>query len=73
MLQYFCSVSKVHIGKGTWWFPTKYTNSVGLRLETRPLLVVDAQLVDVTQTTTNCTCEKGSENTMIKQKLTQQG
>ena len=22
MLQYFCSVSKVHIGKGTWWLPT---------------------------------------------------
>ena len=23
MLQYFCSVSKVHIGKGTWWLPTE--------------------------------------------------
>ena len=22
VLQYFCSVSKVHIGKGTWWLPT---------------------------------------------------
>ena len=22
MLQYFCSFSKVHIGKGTWWLPT---------------------------------------------------
>ena len=24
MLQYFCSVSKVHIGKETWWLPTCY-------------------------------------------------
>ena len=24
MLQYFCSVSKVHIGKGTWWLPTTH-------------------------------------------------
>ena len=22
VLQYFCGVSKVHIGKGTWWLPT---------------------------------------------------
>ena len=27
MLQYFCSVSKVHIGKGTWWLPTKFVRS----------------------------------------------
>ena len=26
MLQYFCSVSKVHIGKGTWWLPTLTTD-----------------------------------------------
>ena len=26
MLQYFCSVSKVHIGKGTWWHPTLSAN-----------------------------------------------
>ena len=24
MLQYFCSVSKVHIGKEIWWLPTVY-------------------------------------------------
>ena len=28
MLQYFCSVSKVHIGKGTWWLPTPFQGTV---------------------------------------------
>ena len=28
MLQYFCSVSKVHIGKGTWWLPTLHLKNL---------------------------------------------
>ena len=30
MLQYFCSVSKVHNGKGIWWLPTNnpFLNSI---------------------------------------------
>ena len=34
MLQYFCSVSKVHIGKGTWWLPTWFVLFLlGLRVD----------------------------------------
>ena len=28
MLHYFCSVSKVHIGKGTWWLPTPFNITI---------------------------------------------
>ena len=33
MLQYFCSVSKVHIGKRTWWLPTFSSTTINPDLD----------------------------------------
>ena len=43
MLQYFCSVSKVHIGKGTWWLPTHESWAKGLKKISKKMLQIHFQ------------------------------